>query len=73
MRPRPWRRVRGRPPLRDRRADDHLGRGHLGGISLAGTIVGTVAKGGGDGLLAGLDETTWNEAGTVQTIGRVAP
>ena len=48
--------------------------GPLGGISLAGTVVSTVAKGGADGTLTGFDITIQNaDSGNFQTVTCYAP
>jgi hypothetical protein len=48
--------------------------GPLGGISLAGTVVSTVAKGSEDGTLDGFDITIQNvDSGNFQTITCYAP
>jgi hypothetical protein len=47
--------------------------GPLGGISLAGTIVSTVAKGEADGTFTGFDVTIQTEDGDFQTVSCTAP
>jgi hypothetical protein len=48
--------------------------GPVGGISLAGAIVSTVAKGWDDGTLSGFDVTLQNaESGNFQTVSCLAP